>query len=262
MRRTTPSVILLVLVSGVTFSIGDASRQAHVKRHQRYGSSKAVLRRQRPYKVQHSKPVTQALLVTNVVTFVSLFNRHNLFRALAKDNMKVRSGQTHRMLTSCFLHGSIPHLYLNMNSLHSLGSAAEPWFGSTRLACIYVTSGLAGNMLSLSLNTAPLSVGASGCIFGLLGAHMAFLYLNADFFAARGWHVSRSMRSLIDACVLTAAIGIMPGSRIDNVGHLGGLVSGAVCGFLAGPRLMQTKHGFVIDAPIINHAQMRGRHAT
>ena len=54
-------VILLVLVSGVTFSIGDASRQAHVKRHQRYGSSKAVLRRQRPYKVQHSKPVTQAL---------------------------------------------------------------------------------------------------------------------------------------------------------------------------------------------------------
>ena len=91
-RRTTPSVILLVLVSGVTFSIGDASRQAHVKRHQRYGSSKAVLRRQRPYKVQHSKPVTQALLVTNVVTFVSLFNRHNLFRALCEGQHESQIG--------------------------------------------------------------------------------------------------------------------------------------------------------------------------
>ena len=176
-----PSVLWLLTVSSLVCVV-----YSHV-----HNQGVSVIRREKrstmqPYRLQRSKPVTNAL-ATNVLAFAALLNRKPAFQALAKNNYMIRShGQWYRCVSSCFLHGSIPHMVLNCNALHSLGGAAEPWFGSQRLALIYLAGGVAGNVLSLSLNRAPLSVGASGCIFGLLGAYAASLQHNSDFFAVRG----------------------------------------------------------------------------
>ena len=211
------------------------------------------------YRRQSMTPLTQGLVYANVGAFILLARSPKMFASLAKNDAAIaRHGQYHRMLTSTFLHSGVAHLGINMISLNRLGTTTEPWFGSQRLAATYMLSGLAGNALSLKLGTAPLSVGASGAIFGLLGAWGVFLQRNEKFFASSGVSVSSSLRSLLESCALTAAIGFSPGSRIDNMGHFGGLCGGAVCSYLFGPRLSRRRvvgpagsAMIVIDRPIV-----------
>lgn len=229
------------------------------RRNEQRGSLATAMVTRRPFSTQRDTPVKTALLASNTIAFFALLKSPAAFNALAKNNAMIRRGGVHRMVTSCMLHGSIPHLYLNMMSLNNLGNAVEPWFGSRRMAFIYVASGISGNALSLALNRAPLSVGASGCIFGLLGAYMAFLDHNRAFFSARGRQVGYSIRSMLDTCVLTAAVGLMPGSRIDNLGHLGGLTCGWVCGYMVGPKLVPSKTGpFIVDKPLVQLPPLLG----
>ena len=204
-----------------------------------------------PYQRQRQTPVTNFLLCANGAAFVALFRRDAVFRALAKNDLMIRRStvQSYRLVSSCFLHANVAHLLVNCNSLNALGRCVEPWFGSRRTATVYGAAGLAGNLLSLRLATAPLSVGASGCIFGLLGAWAVFLQTNREFFAARGFDVGGSLRSMLESCAFTAAIGLAPGSMIDNAGHLGGLLGGAAAAFVVGPRLRRTAYGFVVDEP-------------
>ena len=121
-----PSVLRLLTLSSLVCVV---SSHAH-------NQGVSVIRREKrstmqQYRLQRSKPVTNVLLATNVLAFVALLNRKPAFQALAKNNHMIRShGQWYRCVSSCFLHGSIPHLVLNCNALHSLGGAAEPWFGS------------------------------------------------------------------------------------------------------------------------------------
>ena len=107
-------------------------------------------------------------------------------------------------------------------------------------------------LLSLAVGRSPVSVGASGAIFGLLGAWAVFLQRNERFFASRGADVRGSIGSVVQTCTLNAALGMQPGARIDNMGHLGGLLGGAACSFLFGPRL---RVGFsrtgVVDEPLV-----------
>lgn len=212
------------------------------------------------YRRQPTTPLTRSLIYANVGAFVLLARSPRAFGFLAKNDAAIlRQGQYHRMLTSTFMHSGVAHLGINMISLNRLGTTTEPWFGTRRLAATYLLSGLAGNALSLRLGTAPLSVGASGAIFGLLGAWAVFLYRNEDFFAAGGISVSSSLRSLLESCALTAAIGFSPGSRIDNMGHLGGLAGGAACSYLFGPRLSKrrlngpagTSALVIVDRPLV-----------
>ena len=185
------------------------------------------------------------------VAFVFLSQRGGLFRALAKDDMMIRRSrmQSYRLASSCFLHANLPHLMINCYSLNGLGHTVEPWFGSRRTATIYAAAGIAGNVLSLRLGTSPLSVGASGCIFGLLGAWAAFLQANQAFFAARGVNVEASLRSLSQTVMLNVMIGLSPGSMIDNAGHVGGLMGGAAAAYLIGPRLKRNSYGLLMDEP-------------
>ena len=206
--------------------------------------------------------MTTWLLYANAATFVVLYRQGGLFRALAKDDRMLRRGgsfQSYRMLSACFLHANLPHLLVNSNSLNALGSSVEPWFGSRRTAYIYAAAGISGNYFSFRTGRSPLSVGASTSIFGLLGAWAVFLQTNRDFFARGGVNVGSSLRSLMESCVLTAAIGMAPGSMIDNAGHLGGLVGGAAAAYAIGPRLKRTQYGFTVDEPIVRLPGGSGR---
>ncbi len=126
-------------------------------------------------------------------------------------------GEYYRMITAMFLHGGIIHLVFNMLILHQLGTQLEYFFGSPKFTAIYLFAGLGGGLASLVFN-APfvLSVGASGAIFGLMGAYLVVAQ-----------QIRMDARSIYGLLGINLVIGfIVPG--IDWHAHLGGLAAGAL----------------------------------
>ena len=85
-------------------------------------------------------------------------------------------GEYYRLLSCIFLHIGIMHLICNMYSLYILGTQMETFIGKMKFISVYFISGIVGALLSLALSGAVPSVGASGAIFGLLGAMLYFGY--------------------------------------------------------------------------------------
>jgi len=136
-----------------------------------------------------------------------------------------RSGYTElvpwTMITSMFLHGSIPHLALNMFSLYIFGSILERSLGRLRFAALYFISGFGGSVAVLLISPGTAVVGASGAIFGLLGA----------FFVIQRKLGGNNIQ-LIILIALNLIIGFVPGLNIAWQAHLGGLVVGAAVSFV------------------------------
>ena len=239
-----------------------STETALVSRRSRYRSRAAGLTR---------APVTRALLIGNGAAFLATMDRRGIFDLLAKNDMMLRRGlpQSYRLVTACFLHASFPHILVNSMSLNNLGPMVEQWFGAERFVCTYLVSGVAGNMLSYRVGRSPLSVGASGAIFGLLGAWGVFLKRNEGVFSPGVVQRGRSLSGVVQTCALNAVMG-MQASSIDNMGHLGGLLGGAAWSFLFGPRLLANPYtGTVVDRPLLQlpgsgsgrRARRRGRRA-
>ncbi len=145
--------------------------------------------------------------------------------------VSVASGEWYRLVTSGFLHADLFHIGFNMFLLFILGRLLEPALGTPRFLAIYFASLLAGSFGALLL-TDPLglSLGASGAIFGLLGA---------TFVIARG----RGMNEIAGQIGFLIVINLVFSFSAANVSvgaHLGGLVAGVVCGLaiVAGERGM------------------------
>jgi rhomboid protease GluP len=139
------------------------------------------------------------------------------------------NGQWWRLVTSTFVHFGALHLLLNMWVLWGTGGLVERLFGHGRFAAIYAVSGAVGSLASVAWNPLVNSAGASGAIFGLIGAQLAFFL--------RGGHripeeVIRAQRtSIVGFIAFSVIFGItVPG--IDNAAHLGGLASGFCMGWL------------------------------
>lgn len=147
----------------------------------------------------------------------------------AKVNGAILDGQVWRLVTPMFLHGGLWHVFVNMYSLYALGPGVEHLFGWRRMLAVYLISGVAGVELSLAFSAAP-SLGASGAIFGLLGALGAFLYLHRT---TLGRSAEIHLRRIAFVALINLGLGLLPG--IDNWAHLGGLIGGAALAFLAGP---------------------------
>jgi rhomboid protease GluP len=148
----------------------------------------------------------------------------------AKINSAIAQGQVWRLVTPLFVHAGLPHVFVNMYSLFAIGPAVERFFGSRRMLAIYLLSGIGGVVLSLAASPSA-SVGASGAIFGLLGALAAFLYQHRTTFGRGG---RRILVQLVVVALLNLGLGLMPG--IDDWGHLGGLIAGTALTLFLGPR--------------------------
>ena len=148
----------------------------------------------------------------------------------AKSRVDILNGEIWRLVTPIFLHIGIPHIFVNMYSLYAIGPAVERFFGTARFLTTYLQAGIAGIIFSLALTRAE-SAGASGAIFGMLGALAAFLYRHRELFGRFG---RLQLRQIILVALLNLGMGLMPG--IDNWGHLGGLLAGAALGWWLGPR--------------------------
>ena len=178
-------------------------------------------------------PLTATLLAVIVVVFVLdnyVLPGHLLLALGADQAPAVFSGQLWRPLTSLFLHGGLFHVAVNGWALYQLGTLFEILLGSSRLALVFFTSGLAGSIASLVwtlAGTRGISVGASGAIFGLMGALIAFLVRRRD-------RLRPAAKSLLFQLLFWAAINVYLGftvAVIDNSAHLGGCAAGLALGF-------------------------------
>lgn len=148
----------------------------------------------------------------------------------AKINPAIAAGQWWRLVTPIFIHGSALHFLANSYSLFVLGPGLERFYGAWRFSVLFGLAGVAGVVASYWFNASP-SVGASGAIFGLIGAHAVLLYRNRDLLGAAG---QASLQSII----LIAGVNLLFGfttTFIDNWGHLGGLAGGLALAWAIGP---------------------------
>ena len=123
-------------------------------------------------------PVTWGLIAINVAVFAlqELFPGLHIVARFSQYPPLVDAGEWWRLLTAMFLHGGVLHLLFNMYALWLFGPVLERRFGSVSYASLYVAGGLTGGMLYQLLGSNAAAVGASGAIFGLLGALLAASY--------------------------------------------------------------------------------------
>ena len=148
----------------------------------------------------------------------------------------VARGQVYRLVTSMFLHAGLVHVAMNMLSLYFLGSFAEVSFGRARYLALYFLSGLASGIAYLYFGGFDTgAVGASGAIFGLVGGIFGYAIRRGSF----SWE-NPIIRQLIILTALNLWIGFsIP--HISNTAHIGGIVGGAVYGWLMAPSLFSLK---------------------
>ncbi|MBN1200505.1 MAG: rhomboid family intramembrane serine protease [Anaerolineae bacterium] len=183
--------------------------------------------------------VTYALLGVIVLIYLYFFSRSTpqqieFLNDWAKVNEQIRDGEYYRLISSMFLHLNLMHLVFNGYALYVIGRDVEGLFGHVRFALIYFLGGLSGALASFVFTDAP-SVGASGAIFAIFGAEMVYFYQHRKLHGEMG---RRHLQQLILLMVLNLALGLFATRtdfRIDNAGHIGGLVGGVVLAWFIGP---------------------------
>ena len=186
-----------------------------------------------PKKIIFTKLIILACIVMYIVVgikdgnFLS-FSATTLAMLGGNNLMLVQNGEVWRLLTSAFLHAGLIHLLVNMYSLAILGTQVETFIGKWKFLFIYLISAISGNLLSLVFSAENvISVGASGALFGLMGALLYFGYHYRLY-------LSEAIRNqIIPIIILNLLIGFTV-SGIDNVAHIGGLIGGYLAAMAIG----------------------------
>lgn len=180
--------------------------------------------------------VVWVILAVNVLVFLAMTlsggseNTEVLVRFGAKVNGRIAAGEYWRFLTPIFIHIGLMHLAFNSYALYALGTEVERLFGRAPFAAMYLLSGLSGVAASFAFND-HLSAGASGAIFGLVGALGYFFARYRNLLGRAG---RRQLVNIVVVAVYNLAFGFLyPG--VDNHGHLGGLVAGVALGWALCP---------------------------
>lgn len=175
--------------------------------------------------------ITYALIISNIIMFLMLLiaggNIFDMaptllydFGGLVNYDMMSSPLELYRLISSMFLHAGIVHLAFNLYALYILGPQLESFFGKAKFLAIYLISGIIGGLVSMIFQgTGVVSVGASGAIFGLIGAFIYFGYHYRVYFGS----VIKSQ--IIPLLVLNLFIGFIS-SGINMSAHIGGLIGG------------------------------------
>ncbi len=187
-----------------------------------------------PRSIPRPRSLTAVILAANVGVFlveVLLGGATNLLvlrRLGAMVPERIADGEYWRLLTAMFLHVGVFHLLLNSYALYLFGTIVEGTLGTLRFAAVYFVSGFVASATSYAFG-APMRVaaGASGAIFGLLGAWLAYNWRRRSLSMAQ-WN----MRTALFLVVINVLFGLTF-RGIDNAAHLGGLVAGVMAGLAA-----------------------------
>lgn len=172
--------------------------------------------------------VTFALIAVNVALYLPTLSgggatgrgANDLTANFALYGPAVADGEWYRLITSGFLHYGLLHIGFNMFILYQLGLILEPAFGRVRFALLYFAALLGGSVGALLLSPNSLTAGASGAVFGCMGAVVVAL-------RRRGVGVLQSNIGML--LVINLVLSLRPGISVG--GHLGGLAAGALAGF-------------------------------
>jgi membrane associated rhomboid family serine protease len=180
--------------------------------------------------------VTPALVLANFALYIVAvvmthrlgeFDLPLLMRLGANFGPYTLGGQWWRLISAVFLHLNLLHLLVNMWALWNAGRLAERLYGSWMFLFLYLASGALANVASIAWDPNRTTAGASGAIFGVLGALLAFL-------AHRGTHVPaqvvRAHAVSTAVFVLFNLISAALQPATDNAAHVGGLLAGVVLG--------------------------------
>ncbi len=214
-----------------SLSEGQAQKvEANFRSHFGYEPEK-----QRPYLgIQSWKSFTGILQGLNIAVFLGLFaleyyngmNPSSLFDLRASE---VEAGQVWRVFTYMFLHANFIHLFFNMAALGDLGALLNELLGTRKLAILYFATGVFGGIWALPWLGSTPAVGASGAIFGLLGA-LCYLTFRAPQLGFDSTLLP-TRSSLIRVLILNGLISLLP--FISLAAHFGGFIAGlALCWWL------------------------------
>jgi rhomboid protease GluP len=181
--------------------------------------------------------VTQVFFAVNLIVFAAMAlegiamnpSSRQLIQWGANFGPYTLAGQPWRLLTCTFLHIGLMHIFFNMWCLWDLGAMCESLYGHWTFAAVYLISGIGASLTSVWWRPVGVSAGASGAIFGIVGALIASHYLgefSAPFVAVRA-----RLRSVVVFAGYSLIFGAVSG-RTDNAAHIGGLVTGSVFGAL------------------------------
>jgi rhomboid protease GluP len=145
-----------------------------------------------------------------------------LYRLGMTGGFATREGRWWTTLTAIYLHGGLLHIFFNMWWVHRLGAEAQEIFGRARFFILFTLTGVAGFVVSNVMGANP-SIGASGAIFGLMGAMLAFQRRQHS-----SWGEIASS-PLMQMIVINLLFGLMM-SGINNLAHIGGIASGYLIG--------------------------------
>jgi rhomboid protease GluP len=169
-----------------------------------------------------------------------LFNSWTYIFSMSREGIK--QGEYYRFLTSTFLHKDVIHIFMNMLSFVSLAPLVSRLFGPRIILPLYILTGVVGSVFSYLAGT-TYSLGASGAVFGFVGALLAFavIFKNREF-----------VRELLSVIAINFAFGLINAGSIDNWAHLGGLLSGVVIGGLLSKMRYDNMHSMYAKHPSIN----------
>jgi membrane associated rhomboid family serine protease len=178
--------------------------------------------------MQSAPTVMMALLIVNVVAFLasgqfdfgtSSASSNQVFTKGALDGPDISIGHEYwRLVTSGFLHAGLLHIAFNMYILYMLGNMLEPAIGNVKFALVYFVGLLFGAFGALALEPNTYTVGASGAIFGLMGA---------AFFELRSRGIDPFQAGIGGLIVINLVLSFAL-SNISVGGHIGGLIGGSL----------------------------------
>ena len=177
--------------------------------------------------------VTYIIMAVCIILFILMelsggsTNSQILLKYGANLDILVKNGEYYRLFTCIFLHIGIMHLICNMYSLYAIGREVESLFGKVKYIIIFILSGIFGSIMSIAFTHNTISAGASGAIFGLLGA---LLYFGINYRTYLGEAIKRTIIPII---VVNLIIGFFA-EGIDLAAYIGGLVGGVLVSMMVG----------------------------
>lgn len=187
------------------------------------------------------KPIiTYAIIALNILVFLSMYiygngstDIYTLIKFGANYRGTIINSEFYRLITCAFIHIGVLHLAFNSYALYVIGVQLESYFGKIKYIIIYLLSAISASLMSIIFSNS-ISAGASGAIFGLLGALLYFGYHYRVYLG----NVLKSQ--IIPLILVNLLIGFMD-QGIDNAAHIGGLIGGFLIAMAVGVEGKSTK---------------------
>jgi rhomboid protease GluP len=224
---------LPVIVDSNLFTFGEAQQELKTRMEQ----------------LPQAAPAAWALLALNILVYLAVawsganwleFKPDYLADVGGNFSPYTTDGQWWRLVSAMFLHSGLMHLVFNMYALYSFGLLAERLYGTKAFLGIYLLAGVVGSCGTLLFSSNAVGVGASGAIFGIMGALVAFLATDKDFLSDGARKRLLTNFAIFAAYMLSQGFGK---AGIDNAAHVGGILTGLTLGWFTGSPLKFRQEG-------------------